>query len=75
MESGLTRDGRATTVSHTRFGRARRPRFISTLYLYLGASQRLSTDVFSPAPPGPVRGWRLPRCAVFRCMHRPGRAA
>lgn len=39
MESGLTRDGRATTVSHTRFGRARRPRFISTLYIYLGASQ------------------------------------
>ena len=37
MESGLTRDGRATTVSHTRFGRARRPRFISTLYMYLGA--------------------------------------
>lgn len=36
MESGLTRDGRATTVSHTRFGRVRRARLFP---LYLGASQ------------------------------------
>ena len=63
MESGLTRDGRATTVSHTRFGRARRPRFISTLYIYLGASQPfLRGCIFAPAPPGAG----LPRCAVFR---------
>ena len=48
MESGLTRDGRATTVSHTRFGRARRPRFISTLYIYLGASQPFLRMYFRP---------------------------
>ena len=54
MESGLTRDGRATTVSHTQIGRARRPRFISTLYIYLGASQPFlrGCNIFAPAPPG-----------------------
>ena len=66
MESGLTRDGRATTVSHTRFGGARRPPAV-LFPLYLGASQlpTVEYDVFSPAPPGLPR-----RCAVFRCMHR-----
>ena len=70
MESGLTRDGRATTVSHTRFGRARRPRFISTLYIYLGASQPfLRGCIFARAAGCGV----APRCAVFRCIARGAR--
>ena len=61
MESGLTRDGRATTVSHTRFGRARRPRIISTLFIYLGASQPFLRMYFRPRRR--VRGCPGVRCS------------